>query len=156
MTDFAFKKGILLRFIEFMPLHSRLWSMEMFMPFSEVLERLSKRDGQWTEDKAAEKSSAGPARYYVNAATGQRIGVISAVSRHFCKSCNRLRVTSTGDVLPCLFDSGHVSIAEALRNRDAKKVRELLNEATANKPESGVARHETARREDTSMHTIGG
>jgi len=159
LTDYAFQKGILLRFIEFMPLNSNLWSKEMFVPFSEVLARLAQlsgNSGQWTEDETKENSSSGPARYYVNATTGQRIGVISAVSRHFCGSCNRLRVTSIGDVRPCLFNSAHVSIAEALKTRDEKKVRELLHEAAGMKPESGVACNKAVCCGDTRMHTIGG
>ena len=154
LTDFAFKKGILLRFIEFMPFYSNLWSTEIFMPFPEIFDRLARlpgHAGHWTEEQPGENLSIGPARYYVNSVSGQRIGVISAVSRHFCEMCNRLRVTSTGDVRPCLFDSRQISIAEALKNRDEKKVRELLREAAAIKPESGVAHSEK-----THMHTIGG
>ncbi|MCL2010301.1 MAG: radical SAM protein, partial [Synergistaceae bacterium] len=84
LADFAFKKGILLRFIEFMPFHSSLWSAEMFTPFPEALARLPGCAGRWTKDQTGAESPAGPARYYVNTATGQRIGVISAVSGHFC------------------------------------------------------------------------
>jgi len=164
LTDYAFKKGIILRFIEFMPLNSNLWSTEMYVPFSEVFTRLtllSENSDQWTEEKIEENPSSGPARYYVNTATGQRIGVISAVSRHFCGSCNRLRVTSTGNIRPCLFDNGYISIAEALKTLDEKKLRELLHEATAMKPEAGAVRrkttpHEATCREDIRMHTIGG
>jgi cyclic pyranopterin phosphate synthase len=154
LADFAFNKDILLRFIEFMPLHSNLWSAEMFMPFSEALERLPGGADRWVEDQTGENTPntpAGPARYYVNAITGQRIGVISAVSQHFCGTCNRLRITSAGNIRPCLFDSGQISIAEALRARDKIKVREFLSEAVAKKPKSGVT-----RREKTCMHTIGG
>ena len=155
LTAFAFEKGILLRFIEFMPLHSDLWSMEMFMPFSEALARLG-GTSNWAEEKAEGISSAGPARYYVNSVTGQRIGVISAVTSHFCESCNRLRVTSTGEVRVCLFGSGQVSMTEAIRARDEKKVLELLLEAAAMKPESGATHHKAVRCEDTNMYKIGG
>jgi len=150
LADFAYNKNILLRFIEFMPLDSSLWSADMYVPFSDVLKRLV-CGGSWAEDQAERVASAGPARYYVNAVTGQRIGVISAVSQHFCGSCNRLRITSTGDVRPCLFDNRQVSIAEALRSHEGEKLRELLLTAAARKPKSGVT-----RREKTNMHSIGG
>ena len=161
LTDFAFKNRILLRFIEFMPLTSNIWSTEMFMPFSEALVQLPGGASNWAEDKTGKNLSAGPARYYVSAVTGQRVGVITAVSQHFCESCNRLRVTSTGDVRPCLFNSGQISISEALRDRDEKKVRELLHEAANKKPESGAVRnkaehHETTQCDKTRMHRIGG
>lgn len=161
LVNFAFEKGILLRFIEFMPLHSNLWDIKTFMPFSEALARLSYAD-DWVEDHTEEEnSSSGPARYYVNSVTGQRIGVISAVSRHFCKTCNRLRFTSTGDVRPCLFGSGQVSIAGALRSRDEKRVRELISEAVSMKPGAGTIHYEATQdeavhRRKTHMHAIGG
>jgi len=157
LADFAFKRGILLRFIEFMPFHSNFWSPDMFIPFSEALAQLNGGTSRWSEDEAEGKEgnkknlSAGPARYYVNSATGQRIGVISAVSRHFCVTCNRLRVTSTGDIRPCLFDDAHVPTAEAIRDRDGGKMRELLQRAAEIKPESG-----DARKEKTRMYAIGG
>jgi cyclic pyranopterin phosphate synthase len=156
LADYSFKKGILLRFIEFMPLHSNLWSEQLFMPFSEAFARLTSRVDRWVEDQAGEKTSAGPASYHVNARTGQRIGVISAVSRHFCGTCNRLRVTSTGNVRPCLFGGRQVSIAEALRARDDQKTRSLLGEAVAIKPAAGAIRPESGRREDFRMNKIGG
>ena len=153
LVSFAFERGLLLRFIEFMPFHSNLWSEGMFMPFSEALARLNEH-GSWTEDKSElsqENSLSGPASYYVNAVSGQKIGVISAISRHFCETCNRLRVTSTGEIRPCLFDDGQISIAEALKRRDGEKVRELLHVAAAMKLEHGAAHSEKTR-----MYAIGG
>ena len=151
LADFAFKRGILLRFIEFMPFHSNFWSADMFMPFSEALALLNKT-GCWAEDEDSPKDAlSGPARYYINAVTGQRIGVISAISKHFCETCNRLRITSAGDIRPCLFDDSQVSIAEAVKNRDGEKVREFLQTAAAMKLEHGAAHNEKTR-----MYAIGG
>ena len=157
LTDFAFKRGIILRFIEFMPLHSDLWSAETFVPFSEVFAALARlgRADSWIEDPE-ENTLSGPARYYVNSVTGWRIGVISAISRHFCGTCNRLRVSSTGGIRPCLFDGAQIFLAEAIRNHDGEKVRELLQEAVSIKPGSGTAHYEAVRRDETHMHTIGG
>jgi len=152
LAGFASKRGMLLRFIEFMPFHSNFWSADMFMPFSEALALLNKT-GRWAEDVNSphRDSLSGPARYYINVDTGQRIGVISAISKHFCETCNRLRVTSTGDIRPCLFDDSEVSIAEAVKNRNGEKVRELLHAAAAMKLEHGAAHNEKTR-----MYAIGG
>ncbi|MDR1977365.1 MAG: hypothetical protein LBQ42_01390 [Synergistaceae bacterium] len=95
---------------------------------------------------------SGPAVYYVNAATGQRVGVIPAVSRHFCSSCNRLRITATGQARSCLFSEKQVSILDALRARDEEGVREGLCVAAALKPKVGMVLSQTRGH----MHKIGG
>lgn len=54
-----------------------------------------------------EKSGNGPAIYYRSAQLTGRIGIIAANSRRFCSSCNRVRLTSTGFIKPCLcYDAG--------------------------------------------------
>ena len=163
LVNFAFKRGITLRFIEFMPFHANFWNENMFVPFSEVLTRLNSGVSQWVEDIEEGKteehpmySMSGPARYYVNVASRQRIGVISAVSNHFCVTCNRLRVTSTGEIRPCLFDDTQISIAEALKNRDEKQARILLQQAFAIKPKAGAMHNEAAHSDEARMYAIGG
>jgi cyclic pyranopterin phosphate synthase len=148
LAKFALEKNIILRFIEFMPLSLKLWSEDSFVPFQEALAKLP---GFAPLQEAGEERQAGPARYYANAVTGQRIGVISAVSRHFCASCNRLRVTSTGDVKPCLFAGERVSIAGAIRARDEEELKKRLAEAAAMKPQAGMTRPE-----EGNMYAIGG
>jgi cyclic pyranopterin phosphate synthase len=135
LANFAFQRRITPRFIEFMPLDPGVWSKDNFVPFEEILARLS--PGDWREEKeegGCVPSFSGPARYYSDSATGRRIGFISAVSRHFCSSCNRLRVTSTGEVRPCLFNDKQVPLRDALRARDEEKTCERLRAAAELKP----------------------
>jgi cyclic pyranopterin phosphate synthase len=149
LAEYAGRRGLTPRFIEFMPLDKRLWKEEGFVPFSEILRKLARG---WTRERGeAENSLSGPAVYYVNAATGRRVGFISAMSSHFCASCNRLRVTSTGGARPCLFRSAEVPLAEVLRRRDAEGTRAALLAAAALKPETGMT-----RRDGSPMNRIGG
>jgi cyclic pyranopterin phosphate synthase len=152
LIDFAGERGILLRFIEFMPLDRSVWSGESFVPFREVLNALPDAS-EWRSEASGPVEFAGPARYCVNGNTGQRIGVITAVSQHFCASCNRLRVTSTGEVRVCLFSNEQVSIFDALRARDEGALRERLFEAAVLKPEAGMLLN---RDEERRMSLIGG
>ncbi len=154
LLDYARGKGIVLRFIEFMPLDQSVWSQKSFVPFQEVLTALPDAS-DWREERteAERETLSGPARYYVHDGTGQRVGVISAVSQHFCMSCNRLRVTSVGEVRSCLFSNVQVSIREALRARDEAAVREKFFEAAALKPEVGMTLN---RDEQRQMFKIGG
>jgi cyclic pyranopterin phosphate synthase len=151
LAEYAGRRGIVLRFIEFMPLDEGIWKKEDFVPFSEILARLPDARN-WTRerDEPPQNALSGPAVYYVHAA-GQRVGFISAVSRHFCALCNRLRVTSTGGAQPCLFRGDEVPLAAVLRRRDAEGTRAALRAAAALKPETGME-----RRGGTPMNRIGG
>jgi cyclic pyranopterin phosphate synthase len=78
----------------------------------------------------------GPAKYYQLKHTGARVGFIGALTnRHFCESCNKLRLTADGKVRPCLGDHGEIDLQDALRHapNDAA-VRELLMTALRRKP----------------------
>ncbi|HCL79178.1 MAG TPA: GTP 3',8-cyclase MoaA [Synergistaceae bacterium] len=133
---FAGRKGVLLRFIEFMPLDGQVWSREEYVPAEEIRGRLPAPDA-WLPDEAPTQGPNGPARYYVHERTGQRVGIISAVSDHFCGRCNRLRVTATGELRSCLFRDDSVPIMEALRMRDASALQALILAAAAAKPREG-------------------
>jgi cyclic pyranopterin phosphate synthase len=157
LTQFAFQRGITLRFIEFMPVNPDTWSQDDFMPSSEILSRLPfiSDVSEWREENSVGLSPSfpsGPARYCVNAVTGQRVGVISAVSQHFCASCNRLRFTATGEIQSCLFLGERISIFDVLRARDEENLRRLILQAAASKPKVGI----TSRQGRIDMHKIGG
>ena len=107
LMRFAEDRNSLLRLIEFMPLDGQVWSRAGFVPAEEMIDMLPDRD-LWQAVPGEAKTSCGPSRYYENKRTGQKIGIISAVSDHFCGSCNRLRISSVGEVLPCLFSSSGV------------------------------------------------
>ncbi|MDD2206980.1 MAG: GTP 3',8-cyclase MoaA [Aminobacterium sp.] len=133
LLAFALKEDLLLRLIEFMPLDGGVWSKERFISADDIIQSLPESE-LWREEASEEAINAGPARYLINEATGQRLGIIAAVSHHFCASCNRLRITSEGEVLPCLFSGKGVEIRDALRSRDEEKTRQGIIKAIRQKP----------------------
>ena len=138
LTEFAREKGLLLRFIEFMPLDSDVWAPSSFVPAEEILSLLPEPES-WTAlppDLGA-KNTCGPARQYRSEHRGQSIGIISAVSDHFCTRCNRLRVTSRGMVRPCLFSEFGISVLEGLRKKDREQVTRGILAAAEAKPDRG-------------------
>ena len=100
------------RFIEFMPFRSEFDYETLFIPASEILERLS-RVGPLESSSAGE--SNGPALHYRFKGAPGKIGIISPVSDHFCPSCNRLRVTADGKLRTCLFSSDETGLRGLLR-----------------------------------------
>ncbi len=134
LLNFAREKGVTLRFIEFMPLDDSVWGKNAFCPSEEILNVLPDRSLWRLLEK--DDHSAGPAEYFAHEKTGQKLGIIAAVSHHFCSSCNRLRITASGEVKPCLFSETLFSLKEALASRNPEAVWEILHEAFMAKPEN--------------------
>jgi len=65
---------------------------------------------------AVDDASAGPARYFHTANADSVFGVITAISDHFCDSCNRVRVTSTGELHTCLGYDDATDLRSILRS----------------------------------------
>ena len=98
---FARQEGVVVRFIEFMPLEEgRLWSPEIVVPLAEIVERLG-RVLPLVEMTPREASET--ARRYTFCDGMGEIGIIAPVSQAFCGACSRVRLTSDGKIRTCLF-----------------------------------------------------
>lgn len=106
------------RFIEFMPLgHSTLADDEDYFTIDNHVVRRQIEDelGDLSPVQRAAEVGVGPAEVYRLPGAVGRIGFISAMSQPFCETCNRLRLTATGELRSCLFDGGEVDMMPALR-----------------------------------------
>ncbi len=86
------------------------------------------------------------------------IGIIGAYSRQFCRSCNKIRVTSQGLLKTCLYDNGTLDLRATLRDgsiTDSALV-EALVQAVGEKPEDGYRAEENRQGGHASMASIGG
>ena len=98
---FAREEGVVVRFIEFMPLEEgRLWTPEIVVTLKEIVERIG-RVLPLVEMPAREASET--ARRYTFADGVGEIGIIAPVSQAFCGACSRVRLTSDGKIRTCLF-----------------------------------------------------
>jgi len=139
MLDYAISKNIQLRFIETMPVGSAgAGSVDNFFPADEILKRTQKHCNSALIEINS-KHDAGPARIYKVQGTAVKIGVISAMSQHFCDTCNRVRLTARGRLILCLGQENSVSLRDALRSEMTDlEIKNLITEAVNKKPE----RHE--------------
>lgn len=98
---FAQDEGVIVRFIEFMPLEEgRLWTLDLVIPMDELVERLSRV----APLKELPPNDASETAKRFGFAHGQgEIGIIAPVSRAFCGTCSRIRLTSDGKIRTCLF-----------------------------------------------------
>ena len=112
-----------IRFIEYMPLGNSRFTVKGFDPNDAILdnalvmERIAERLGTPEPVNRETEPGVGPASVMRLPGARGRFGFISAMSRPFCETCNRLRLTATGELRSCLFDGGEVSLLPALRPR---------------------------------------
>lgn len=98
----------------------------------------------------------GPAEYYKPEGFAGSIGFISALSRHFCKTCNRVRLTADGKLRPCLHSSNELDLRPVLRESGSDQDLELvLKEAIWQKP-SQHHMNEQSWQDQRIMSQIGG
>ncbi len=129
LAELAERLELDVRFIETMPMDGGLRETES----PPVLERLKER---WPDlAPTAERRGNGPARYWGSPALRGRIGLIQALSHAFCESCNRVRLTSTGTLLPCLFYDRGADLRALLRSGAADgEVRRVMEDIIFRKP----------------------
>ena len=133
LIGWAHGQGHDVTLIEVMPLGDvEEERLDQFLPLDKVYARLAER---WSLAES-DDTTGGPARYWDIAETGGRLGLITPHSNNFCASCNRLRVTATGQLYPCLGGSERVDLRAALRSDDpSNRLAEALDTAMLIKPE---------------------
>lgn len=114
LLDYARENGLRLRLIEFMPLEDGVWDKSRFISGDEILRMLPGGDAWKPIKTEADRDGMGPAQYFLNEKTGDVIGIITAVSNHFCKDCNRLRVSASGNLRTCLFSPTETPLRELI------------------------------------------
>ncbi len=122
-----------LTFIEVMPMGdmSEQQRLSQYWPLSDLRQRIEER---MTLAPLSERSG-GPARYARVSETGQRIGFITPLTHNFCESCNRVRLTCTGELFMCLGQENRADLREPLRrSQDDAVLCGAIREAIAHKP----------------------
>jgi len=128
LLEFAKKKGVIIRFIEFME-NEKAYPNIKRVDSDEIIKKISKKYNfkELKKDNSASK--------YFQMDDGYIFGIIEPHNEDFCKSCNRIRLTAEGYLIPCLFFTESYNIKKALRNKDLKKAALILREVVKNKPE---------------------
>lgn len=136
MVDFAAQKGLILRFIEYMPLCSRGNWTQGLISCREILERIREKLELDQEVMASYPSE--PARYFRLKEGQGMVGVISPISDSFCRRCNRLRLTADGRLRVCLPCDMEVDLKTPLRNGATdEQLAQLFARGALLKPERG-------------------
>ena len=154
LAELAKNHKLDVRFIELMPIG---YGKEM-KPVSnpEVVEQLRSHYGADRVTPDFHTHGNGPARYYRIDGFSGSIGFISAIHGRFCQNCNRIRLTATGDIKPCLCYSDRISIKNTLRIGSPEDVKELIRQAIEQKPAAHCFENIQTVTELKEMSKIGG
>lgn len=133
LIAWAHRQGHDITLIEVMPLGEVDGDrLDHYLPLGAVQRQLEER---WTLVPSLHRTG-GPARYFDIAETGGRLGLITPLTNNFCEGCNRLRVTATGQLYPCLGGGERVDLRSALRSDNPEaQLDDAMNQAMRIKPE---------------------
>ena len=155
LAHFAREHGLELRFIEYMPIGADAWERGKVYFAHEILDQLEREVAPLAP--VDDYDPRAPAMEFQYADGGGRVGIIASISRPFCMSCNRIRLTAEGKLRNCLFALDEVDLKPLLRGGAApQRIAELVRKNIWEKWEG----HEinTARfiKPLRTMHAIGG
>lgn len=140
-----------LRFIEYMPFEQRWYRS---VPSHTLRTRLAER---FTLSASAPRADGGPARTWTLAENGLRVGFVSALSEHFCASCNRLRLQADGHLRTCLANDHTPSLRDLLRaGASTTELEQAIRDMVWAKPEGHDAGIEGGTPFAGVMTSIGG
>ncbi|MDP1814954.1 MAG: GTP 3',8-cyclase MoaA [Leadbetterella sp.] len=155
LVDLAKKHPIGVRFIEEMPFNGEGEKPEYFMSYKKIIETIKTKYP--TLYKIDDEANSTSYNYKIDGFEGT-IGVIAAFSRTFCGTCNRLRITPTGDFKTCLYADSEMNLRDMLRaGLSNEDIKEKLQESILHRAKDGFEA-EKARKTSVSesMTTIGG
>ncbi|EAT16888.1 GTP 3',8-cyclase MoaA [Desulfuromonas acetoxidans] len=152
-TEMTRDYGYSVRFIEYMPTLDLVDWQKQVISGQEILDRISSK---YQLEEVEKGPFAGPSKDYRIAGAQGSIGIITAVSGHFCATCNRIRITSTGKAKSCLFSNHEIDLAPLLRNHNQVGVRRKLEELVENKPQCHALSIDGYEHENFLMSQVGG
>jgi cyclic pyranopterin phosphate synthase len=155
LARYAREQGLELRFIEYMPIGADAWERGKVFIAHEILEQVEREVAPLVP--AEDYDPRAPAMDFRYTDGGGKVGIIASVSRPFCASCNRLRLTAEGKLRNCLFALDEIDVKPLLRERpDEQELANAIRRSVRDKWEG----HEinTARfvKPLRTMHAIGG
>jgi cyclic pyranopterin phosphate synthase len=114
LARFAREQGLEMRYIEYMPIGADQWEREKVYFAHEILEQLEREVAPLVPVENYDPRA--PAMEFRYTDGGGRVGIIASISRPFCMSCNRVRLTADGKLRNCLFALDEVDVKQLLRS----------------------------------------
>lgn len=149
ILDYCKARNIKVRFIEYMENRHADRALRG-MHGKEILEKIKQRH----TIKALGREGASPSFNYV-LEDGTEFGLIDPHKHDFCESCNRIRLTAEGNLIPCLYFDEAMSIAEAVKEGNIEKAAKVLAQVLKDKPkENRWNEEESGKAQETSSRAF--
>jgi len=129
ILDYAQEKGMKVRFIEYMENRHADQSLRG-MHGKEILAKVKEK----YTIRALGREGASPSFNYIIEETGYEFGLIDPHKHDFCESCNRIRLTAEGFLIPCLYFDEAMSIADHVKKGDVEAASQVLAQVLKDKP----------------------
>ena len=154
LLEFALRRNVILRFIEFMPLDTdRRWHKDNVLRGETLLSIIREHFGEVHEIPRSDPAQ--PAEAF--SVDGGQVGIIRSVTAPFCQACNRIRVTADGAIRNCLFATTETPIRELMRAgaSDHQLLEEIRRCVLSKAPSHGIDKDGFSPPE-RPMYAIGG
>ncbi|NOZ89863.1 MAG: GTP 3',8-cyclase MoaA [Epsilonproteobacteria bacterium] len=148
VMNYCKERGIKIRFIEYMENRHAMDALKG-MHGKEILTEVKKRH----TIKALGREGASPSFNY-KIEDGYEFGLIDPHKHDFCESCNRIRLTAEGNLIPCLYFDEALSIAKAVKDGNIKEATEVLATVLKNKPKENRWSMDDISQEDISARAF--
>jgi len=156
-VQFARQTGIIVKFIEFMPLDGTgIWNNNLVISKREMIQLIN---AKIKKTVPLENDSADPARLYSFSDNKGVIGFIPSITEPFCQNCDRIRITSEGKVHTCLFDKKGYDLKKLIQEgKSDEDIKKYIIETLKKKPEGiiSIIKSNSLKPSLNAMHTIGG
>jgi cyclic pyranopterin phosphate synthase len=155
LARFCRQQQLELRIIEYMPIGAEPWEQDKVVSAEQCLQWITEQIGP-LEPLVCDPTA--PAVEYAYADGQGRIGIIATVTRPFCHSCNRLRLTAEGQLRYCLFALEETDIKSILRQQpfDPHHLQQIVRQTVWSKWEGHQIHSPQFVKPTRTMHTIGG
>ena len=154
LLRYAIDRGVMLRFIEFMPLDGdRAWNSDQVLSGDRLLSLMRNHFG---EVLAVPRSDPSQPSEEFRVADG-RVGIIRSITAPFCKSCNRIRITADGAIRNCLFAQTETPVRELMRGGGSDhELMQAVRDCLLAKASAHGINEESFRPPERPMYAIGG
>lgn len=151
----AYNRPVHIRFIEFMPIGEvEYWNSQKIIKNEEIYNIIAR---QYSLKPGKVSRGNGPAKYFQMEGGQGSVGFISPMSNHFCRSCNRLRLTADGKLRACLYDGKERDLMSALRSGQGdEEIKRIMMETILAKPDKHLMGDRAWGAKDRKMFQIGG
>ncbi|KAJ2951309.1 hypothetical protein O0L34_g5711 [Tuta absoluta] len=153
-VEYTRDREVEVRFIEFMPFSGNAWDDSKLVPHKVAVRALMER---YPDALPSLPRPNDTSRVWQVPGFAGSVGFISSMTKNFCSTCNRLRLTADGNLKVCLFGASEVSIRDALRSGASdEQLEDMIRAALRNKKPQHAGMQNLKRMDNRPMILIGG